>query len=45
MNDKLGDLVQQWVAKAEGDLTSAKRLLLFEEPTNDTICFHCQRAA
>ncbi|MBI1926963.1 HEPN domain-containing protein [Candidatus Poribacteria bacterium] len=38
-------LVQQWIAKAENDLISVKRLLSFEDPTNDIICFHCQQAA
>lgn len=43
--DKKLDLVQKWLSKADLDLLTAERLLSFsEEPTIETICFHCQQA-
>ena len=44
-DDRKIDLVKQWVAKAESDFISADRLLPYEDPTNDTICFHYQQGA
>ena len=45
MSAEKDDLVNQWIAKAENDFISAQRLLSFEHPTYDTICFHCQQSA
>jgi len=42
---KLKEITQEWIVKAESDFLTAERLLCFEEPTTDTICYHCQQCA
>ncbi len=42
---KLKEITRTWIAKAESDLLTAERLIGFEDPTTDTICFHCQQSA
>lgn len=37
--------VTAWLAKAERDLDSAKRLLAGKPPYRDTAAYHCQQAA
>ena len=44
-DEAIKDLVGRWIKKAEYDLLSAERLLTFEDPITQTICFHCQQAA
>ena len=39
------DLTQQWLKKAESDMTIARRLLKDEPKETDGICYHCQQAA
>ena len=43
MNDKVSHS-RQWLAKAESDLTAARRLLDVGGPF-DAVCFHAQQAA
>lgn len=38
------DLVQRWVKKAEGDLRSARLLLVADPPESDAVAFHAQQA-
>jgi HEPN domain-containing protein len=40
----IGDLVREWIKKAENDLLTAERELSFEDPVTDAVCFHCQQA-
>jgi HEPN domain-containing protein len=42
---KLKEITREWIAKAESDFLTAERLAGFDEPTTDTICFHCQQCA
>ena len=44
-DDTIKDLVNKWIKKAENDILTAERELLFEDPITQTICFHCQQAA
>lgn len=42
----MGDREQQvkrWLVKAEHDLRTAATMLGVDDPTTDTICFHCQQ--
>jgi HEPN domain-containing protein len=41
----LGELIGQWLAKAEMDLLAAELLLKEAEPLNEVAAFHCQQAA
>jgi HEPN domain-containing protein len=41
--DRKEELVRKWLEKANIDLITAERLLTFEEPTIESICFHCQQ--
>jgi HEPN domain-containing protein len=43
-DNRITDLVNKWINKAEKDLLTAERELSFENPITDTICFHCQQA-
>jgi HEPN domain-containing protein len=45
MADLGRDLARQWMAKADGDLASARILLFGEERHLDTGAYHCQQAA
>lgn len=38
-------IIRDWVAKAQHDLTSARIILAAEEGPTDTVCFHAQQAA
>jgi len=38
-------IIQDWIAKAQHDLTSARIILASEEGPTDTVCFHAQQAA
>jgi len=44
-DDRITDLANKWIDKAEKDLLTAERELSFKNPIIDTICFHCQQAA
>jgi len=35
---------EQWIAKAESDLTAARDLMRIESESLDAICFHCQQS-
>ena len=35
--------VERWLVKAEHDLRTAETMLGVDDPTTDTICFHCQQ--
>ncbi|MBA7652595.1 MAG: HEPN domain-containing protein [Candidatus Stahlbacteria bacterium] len=38
------ELIDNWMAKAEKDLLSAKHELSFSDAVTESICFHCQQA-
>ncbi len=38
-------VIRDWIAKAQHDLTSARIILASEEGPTDTVCFHAQQAA
>lgn len=43
--DRLKELVEQWLIKADHDLLIVERDIRNEAPLTDIICFHCQQAA
>jgi len=44
VDEKLKEIVGQWLVKADNDLKTAEYGLTAAEPITDTICFHCQQA-
>lgn len=44
MNDDTKDFINQWIKKAEEDLTVIKKLTEFEIVASSAVCFHCQQA-
>ena len=44
MDEKLSQLVHDWVLKVEHDLGAAKTLIEHAPDYTDIICFHCQQA-
>jgi HEPN domain-containing protein len=44
VDEKLNDIVRQWLRKADNDLKTAEYGMRAPEPITDTICFHCQQA-
>jgi len=44
-DDKSGEMLRQWLAKAQEDLDVAERLIATGEDYHATIAFHCQQAA
>lgn len=45
MDDATRSEVDVWLAKAQRDLDSAKRLLAGDPPYRDTAAYHCQQSA
>ncbi len=45
MKKNKGDLVSNWIKKADRDLEVSKRELKLADPLTDIICFHAQQAA
>lgn len=45
MDEKLKEILRQWLVKGDNDLKTAEYGLKADEPITDTICFHCQQAA
>jgi len=42
----MSDVIEEWIAKAEGDFETAKReLAATENPNYDAVCFHAQQCA
>ena len=39
------NLIQQWIKKAEDDLTAAEFLIKAENILTSIVCFHCQQSA
>ena len=39
------ELAVAWVRKGDGDLRSALRLVSFEDPDLEVVCYHAQQAA
>jgi len=44
-NDKIKNLVNNWIAIAQRDLLTAEQGLKADNVITDTVCFHCQQAA
>ncbi|MBC8384946.1 MAG: HEPN domain-containing protein [Candidatus Cloacimonetes bacterium] len=45
MEEKLKQIIHQWITKAENDLLVIRHELDTPNPTTDMICFHSQQAA
>ena len=44
MEEKLKEIVKQWILKAEHDLNVIEHEVKVSDPTTDMICFHAQQS-
>jgi len=45
MSGHINQKTKEWFAKGDSDLRNAEIVIMAEDPSVDTICFHCQQAA
>jgi len=39
----MNDVIQEWIAKSDGDFNTAEREMVARPPNYDAVCFHCQQ--